>query len=1027
MDMSNLRDWCNPGLLHRNRLPSRTPFIPYADEAGALEELRGVSPFYKSLCGEWYFKWLPRPDAAPADLGAPEADYSAWDRIDVPSCWQMTYKYDLPIYTNVNYPIPLDPPFVPDENPTGLYVRDFTLPASFRGGRTHIRFEGVDSAFYLYVNGSEVGYSKGAHMPSEFDISPYLTEGSNRIALKVLKFSDGTYMEDQDMWRMGGLWREVYLLSFGTASFADLSLRGDVDDSYTEGQLKAEVRLSGDLAGRSLRARLYDPAGELIREESFAAEECISFGMEIPEAELWTAETPNLYRLTLTLSGDNCADVCIASDVGFRRIEIVKGVFKINGRAVKLHGVNRHDTNPDTGHTVSMEDMIRDLVEMRRHNVNAIRTSHYINDPRFLTLCDRYGFYVIDECDIETHGDHLLMLPDKEDPTKRVRSTISDLEMYATSYVDRAERMYLRDKNHPCIVMWSLGNESHEGRNHELMAEYLHRVDDRPVHYERAYDAPYLDVVSRMYTHYDDIAAECKKSGNRPFFLCEYSHAMGNSNGDIMDYIKVMDSIPNMMGGCVWEWADHGLRIDLPDGRKGFAYGGDFGDKPNDGNFCVDGLVTPDRESRSGVLEMKKAYEPVIAEDFDAEAGSVYIRNRYVFSDLSHLAAHWTVTENGMIIAQGIIPSLSVPAGRRRKFDLGIEMPVGRIGCEYFLDISFELNHDLWFEDRGYEIGHTQFALHPALTEAGFPEILPEAPVTSVTEDRFTVTVGEKRYAFSLDTGLPCSICFEGKELLASPFRFNVWRAPTDNDRGLSGGVLKEWTRENLKDYTSRLDSFGFVGKADRVIVAGAYTLGAYTRMPLLRVKATWEISSAGMTCSIDVERTAPMYTLPRFGFEMLLSAGMDNVEWFGPGFYENYVDQAYYATVGRYTAKVSEMTEYYIMPQENGTRSDVRFAGITAKSGIGLAILGEPRFCFSAQHYTTLDLTDARHDYELVARPETCLNIDYKHYGIGSGSCGPTAAPKYAFNEENFSFSFRICPYAAEDTSLDMLFAAGK
>lgn len=1027
MDMTNLRDWCNPELLHRNRLPSRTPFIPYPNEAMAAEELRAASPYYKSLNGEWNFKWLPRPDAAPDNFCDVENDLSGWDRIDVPSCWQMTYKYDLPIYTNVNYPIPLDPPFVPDENPTGLYVRDFYLPTAFAGRRTHIRFEGVDSAFYVYINGVEIGYSKGAHMPSEFDLTNYLVPGRNRIALKVLKFSDGTYLEDQDMWRMGGLWREVYLLSFGAVSFADIALRGDVDDAYSTGLLKCSVALRGAKDGYSVRAKLYDPAGELFCESEYPATETVAFSMQVPEALLWSAEVPNLYRLSLAVCKDGEVVEAISSDVGFRRIEIKKGVFMINGRAVKLYGVNRHDTNPDTGHTVSMEDMTRDLVEMRRHNINAIRTSHYINDPRFLTLCDRYGFYVIDECDIETHGDHHLMLPDPEDPAKLVKTTISALPMYASSYVDRAERMYLRDKNHPCIVMWSLGNESSEGKNHELMAEYLHRVDDRPVHYERAYDAPYLDVVSRMYTHYKDVPAECKKAGDRPFFLCEYTHAMGNSNGDVMDYIRVINAIPNMMGACVWEWADHGLRIDLPDGRKGFAYGGDFGDKPNDGNFCIDGLVSPDREARSGLLEVKKAYEPVFAEDLDAEAGTVYIRNRYVFSDLSHLAAHWTVTENGMIISQGIIPSLSVPAGRRRKFDLGFEMPEGRPGCEYFLDISFTLNHDLWFEDRGYEIGHTQFALEPKVTLPGYPAPIGEAPATNVDNDRFVVTLGDTSYAFSLDTGLPCSIKFEGKELLASPFRFNVWRAPMDNDRGLSRGVLKEWERESLREYTSRLDSFAFVGKKDRVIIAGAYTLGAHTRMPALRVKAEWEISSSGMTCRTDVVRTTEMFTLPRFGFEVLLTPGLDNVEWFGKGFHENYIDKCHSATVGRYTAKVAEMTEHYIFPQENGTRSDVRFAGITAKSGIGLAILGEPRFCFSAHHYTTEDFTVARHDHELVARPETCLNIDYAHYGIGSGSCGPTADKPYAFDDEQFTFTFRISPYAAEDTSLDMLFAAGK
>ncbi len=1026
MELTNARDWCNPELVHRNRLPSRTPFIPYPTEKLAREELRGVSPYFKTLNGTWSFCWLPRPEAAPEDFAEPGRDLSDWDALEVPSCWQMSMLYDLPGYTNVNYPIPCDPPFVPDENPTGLYVRDFRLPAAFGGRRTHVRFEGVDCAFYVYINGEEIGYSKGSHLPSEFDITDVLREGENRIGLKVLKYSDATYMEDQDMWRMGGLWRDVYLLSFGETSIQDYHFTSDLSSDFRSAGFCVEASIDGSSAGTEVRARLYDPDGELVFERTSSASSKVVFKDTLDPVHLWSAETPYLYSLSLTLLQDGKEYESVAGDVGFRRVEISpKGIFTVNGKAVKFYGVNRHDTNPDTGHTVSLEDMTRDLIEMRRFNINAIRTSHYINDPRFLQLCDRYGFYVVDECDIESHGDNELGQYDAEG--KRSRDTISDWPMYAPAYLDRCERMYLRDRNHACVVIWSLGNESHHGKNHELMAEYLHRSDpSRPVHYERAQFLSYPDIESRMYTAPYNVEALCKEAAKigRPFFLCEYSHSMGNSNGDIHDYVELIDRIPNFMGGCLWEWADHGLRVELDDGSTGFAYGGDFGEKPNDGNFCVDGLVSPDREARSGLIEVKKAYQPAVAEDFDEQAGTVRIRNRYFFTDLSHLSLHWTVTENGIILSQGFIPALDVGPRKAKKYDLGFEMPEGRKGCEYFLNLSFVLNHDTWFEDKGYEIGFEQFALHPALTADTFPPI-PDAEIrTLFDENELTVCVGDDCYSFSLETGLPCSLKTDGKELLAAPFRFNVWRAPTDNDRP---SIAKEWERNRLRDVTSRLDSFGYLGKKNKIVIGAAYTLGSYSVQPTARVESVWEISKAGMTCRMDVKRIAPMRSYPRFGFEVMLVPGMENVEWFGRGFHENYVDKCHSAPVGRYAAKVDEMTEHYVFPQENGTRCDVRFATVTAKSGVGVAVLGEPTFCFSTQHYTTEDLTSATHDYELVRRDETCLCIDYKHAGIGSASCGYPLMEKYCFNEMEFSFSFRICPISLENVSADALYAQGK
>ena len=1006
--------WEDPSTVAVNRLPVRAYYIPFHSEDSALDGSRGLSARYKNLNGRWSFRWFDRPEHAPEDPSSVCLD--GWDRQDVPSCWQMSGKYDIPVYTNVNYPIPLDPPYVPDMNPTGVYVRDFVLPETFDGMKTHIRFEGVDSGFFVYVNGNKVGYSKGAHLPSEFDITDFVKPGKNRVAVTVIKHTDGTYLEDQDMWRMSGLWRDCYLLARPEKCLWDVKVEADLDTDMTTGVFGAETSFEGDVSDCVLKTSVYDADGNVVFSGENKPGEKVEF--KLPEVKRWTNETPDLYRAVFCLcEGDNVLEA-LGFGVGFRHVEIVNGIFTVNGVAVKIRGVNRHDTNPDSGHTVSMEDMLNDLRQMRRHNITAIRTSHYINDPRFLDLCDKYGFFVIDECDIETHGAHYFHEEGHEE-----LYMCSDPQ-FKLSFLDRCARMYARDKNHPCVIMWSLGNESQFGENHVAMADFLHENDSRPVHYCEAGDALCVDVVSCMYPRpMDEIPKRFASAKGRPYFFCEYSHAMGNSNGDIMEIVNYINESDNSMGGCIWEWADHGIRVKDANGKETFYYGGDFGDKPNDGNFCVDGLVSPDREPRSGLLEVKKAYQFVNAMRVRHTTNRICLRNFRHFATLGDIEAAWEVTRNGRVIRNGSFGSLDgVEPGYARYFTFDENVPDD--GAEYYYTVSFRLANNTWYADRGYEIAFTQFKLSEG-NMVSMPAATLPAGALSLDDSGDTVCVcgDDVVFGFDKETGLPSSIVKDGTELLASPFKFNVVRAAIDNDMQ----DIHHWTNNlRLYDMQTRLESFKLVSESeDAVTLHGTYVLSPFVLRPYWRVDVDWTVTRGGeLFCEMDAQWLREQtWTLPRFGFEFMLVKGFENVVWYGRGKSDCYVDKKHAARFGRFESKVSDLFTHYVYPQENGSHGETRYAGITDRRGLGLAVLGVPEFSFSAHHYTTMDIHEAKHDSELCAREETVVNIDAKMNGIGSASCGPHLHDKYCFKGESFNFAFRLVPYFSEDIDPEKLY----
>ncbi|OBZ09481.1 glycoside hydrolase family 2 TIM barrel-domain containing protein [Bacillus sp. FJAT-26390] len=1000
--------WENPEKLHVNREAPRAYYIPYADTAAAKERQRGRSPYYETLNGSWKFNYYPSVQQVKDAFYEEETDVSAWDDLIVPSCWQ-TNGYDQLQYTNFNYPIPCDPPFVPDDNPAGLYVRDFHLPDNWAGKEKYAVFEGVNSCFYLWVNGAFVGYSQGSRMPAEFLISPYLRPGQNRIAVMVLKWCDGTYLEDQDAWRFSGIFRDVYLLGRDETHIRDVFNKTVFADDFQQASLQTEIETSGTL---EVKAELRDSTHQLIAATQAVIANQGTVTLDIQKPILWNAEAPYLYELYLY-----AGEEVIRFHVGFRKVEINDGVFQVNGQAVKLRGVNRHDSHPELGQTIPVDHMIQDLKLMKRHNVNTIRTSHYPNDARFYELCNEYGFYVVDEADLESHG---MGVPD--DGAGGSAHKLATDPTWQAAYVERAARMVERDKNQPCIVMWSLGNEAGYGLNHIAMAEWIQQRDDsRLVHYEGA--APHyegheniesLDVESRMYSSVQYIEEYAKEESNKkPLFLCEYSHAMGNGPGDLKDYWDVIHQYPKLMGGCVWEWCDHGIKTETTEGQPFFAYGGDFGDKPNDGNFCIDGLVYPDRRPHTGLLELKQVIAPVHIEAVDLTGGKLRINNLHDFIDLSHLGLHWKIEKDGQTIEQGQIWQLDAAAHEHQLITLPYAWPSTK-DAYYTLNLSFWMNKETSWAEMGYEVAFKQFTLLEA-EYSDEPANLSAASLHAAENDRVLSIEGyDFRYAFDLDKGLFVELARNGIVMVEQPMGFNIWRAPLDNDMH----IRKQWELQGYDRAVMKVYSCEWTRLSESTIeVRAAFSLGGYTQNPILHGEASWQVDAAG-EIKLDVQvkvRESAAY-LPRFGLQLTMPSGNEQVEYFGYGPHESYVDKRQSVRKSRYVTTVDEMFEPYIMPQENGSRYGTHWAVISNEQGMGLKFASPEPFSFNASHYTPLDLTIAAHDHELKARKETIVHLDYKMSGVGSNSCGPELLDQYRLNEKQFRFELHIKPVLSED-----------
>jgi beta-galactosidase len=1037
---SSNNDWENPQVVGRNKEPGHATLVPYADEAAALSGQREASPYFRLLNGEWQFRIAPNPASAPQEFFRPDYDASGWATVAVPGNWQLQgldRGYDVPIYANVQYPFPIDKlPCVPaDDNPTGSYRHTFAVPEEWHDRQIFLLFEGVDSAFYLWVNGQMVGYSQDSRLPGEFNITPYVHAGENTLAVQVYRWSDGSYLEDQDYWRLSGIYRDVYLWAAPAVHVRDFWVQTHLDAAYRDAVLKvrAKVRNYGDqdVTGYSLEVKLLDADGMPVLPEPISRQVRVAAGAEVTldleqavtAPAKWSDEYPYLYTVLISLQDVNGELLEVEScRVGFRVVEIKDGQIHLNGVPILFKGVNRHEHDPDTGHTITVESMIQDILLMKRFNINAVRTCHYPDDPRWYDLCDQYGLYIIDEANIESHGVWDRLTKDPE---------------WKTAFMERGIRMVERDKNHPCIIVWSLGNESGYGPNHEALADWIHTHDPtRPVHYEsatawRSYrgpeDAPHIDIVSVMYPPVDKIIEMAHTAGEtRPLIMCEYAHAMGNSPGNLKEYWEAIEAYPRFQGGCVWDWVDQGIRQVTDAGEEWFAYGGDFGDEPNDGSFCINGLVFPDRTIQPSMWEHKKVLQPVAVESVDLLAGKLEITNKYGFSDLSGLDLTWQLTADDEVLQTGQLPRLYTSPGARDVITIPFDTPELAPGVEYWLTLSFTLAGDTPWAEKGHEVAWEQFKVPFDVPEVTALPVS-EMPVLEMNESATEVVVrgADFRVVFDKRQGTVASLQYRDRELVKRGPRLNFWRAPTENDLSASGQEMaalrwRDAGLDRLREHVTEVKVSQLAQQLVQLDVRSVLTPevdGAHRFSTRFEGAYTYSIYGSGdVVIDTHVLPSDGLPFLPRVGLQMGLPGGYERFTWYGRGPHETYVDRQVGAQVGLYSGTVDEQYVPYIVPQENGNKTDVRWVALTNEQGIGLLAVGSPWLNVSAHHYSTEDLTQAAHTYELKWRGDITLNLDYRQSGLGSASCGPGTLEKYLLQPEQVRFRVRLRPFSAQE-----------
>ncbi len=1000
--------------------------IPYGNEKSARGANRAGSDRFMSLCGEWSFRYY----ASVNDIDDFTDDaYSAdgADKLTVPCSWQYVLGrgYDVPHYTNVNYPFVIDPPHVPDDNPCGLYERTFYVDAETVANKNiHINFEGVDSCFYLFINKKFVAYSQVSHMTSDIVLDDYLVAGENTIQVLVLKWCDGSYLEDQDKIRSSGIIREVYLLFRDKVHIKDLFVKNELSDDFKSAKINAEVELSGK---GTVEYTLYCPCGKAIASGTVEGDGHADIAIDVEKAVLWSDESPKLYDLVLKVGGEY-----ICQTVGLRRFEIKGKVLYVNGQKVKGKGVNRHDSHPELGSSTPVEHMLRDLYILKAHNVNMIRTSHYPNDPRLPELCDRLGFYLCDETDIEAHG----MAAKFGVWDQTYWDALTDNPEWSESYLDRIQRMLERDKNRACVLMWSVGNESGTGLNHKLMYEYAHsRIPNCIVHAEDvtrrrrpllisdkkedrdAYDCAWIDIESRMYPTPEECVNLYAKNKDvkKPFFLCEYSHAMGNGPGDLEEYWQAIYANDGFFGGCVWEMIDHSVNIGTLADPK-FIYGGDFGTRPNDSNFCVDGLVYPDRKVHTGLLEYKQVLRPCRMVSFDQKSATVRLRNMRYFTTLEDIDLFWTVERNGKVVEQGRIAGLNIRPQQNRSYKIPTELCDLDGVCT--LNLYFKSNVATEWSQIGYDIGFEQIVLESAAIVSK-PDACTADTRFDVCDGDKSITVcdGAKTYTIDKIHGLICSINDNGKELLTTAITPNIWRAPTDNDRN----IKRDWYRVAydymmLKCYSCEIVNVGN-GEAS---VKASMNMGSPSMHPVIRMEIEYFFKKGeGVELKFDVKVSDGIPVLPRFGVEFRMPSDCEYIKYFGKGPYESYIDKCKASRLSTFATTATDNFEHYVRPQENMAHTDNRWVEIANNAGFGLMATNTANsnsFSFNCSHFTAEMLTKTEHDFELEPLEDTVVYLDYRHAGIGSNSCGPQLAEQWRLKEKEFNFSVRLIPVQIND-----------
>ena len=979
--------------LHVGTLPNRAYFIPHADADSALTGVRVCSERLTLLSGEWSFGYYDSFLDLPEDLFAPEA---APDTIPVPSVWQC-HGYDRHHYTNARFPIPYDPPHVPWDNPCGLYTRTFDWAAE-AGEKATLHFEGADSCLYVWVNREFVGYSQVAHSTSAFDVTDFVHEGENHIAVLVLKWCDGTYFEDQDKFRQSGIFRDVYLLRRSESHITDYFVHTDLADDFASADVRVEVEKTGDAP---VAWQLLDAEDQLIAEGETAGD--IAFRLDNPH--LWNSEDPCLYTLLM-----HCGGEWIAEKIGVRKICIENGAVKVNGVAIKFKGVNRHDSDPLVGSAVGLAEMHRDLRVMREHNINAIRTSHYPNAPEFLKMCDEYGFYVVDEADMECHGVVCIGMP----TFLESYNALANDPAYEAVFVDRVQRCVIRDKNRPCVVLWSMGNEGGTGCNIDAALKWTKAYDpSRLTHYERASFPPEgqeinkydLDTYSRMYASIEEMDKQfAEKSVDKPYILCEYCHAMGNGPGDLEDYFQCFHRHEGHCGGFIWEWCDHAIYTGrTPDGRKKYFYGGDFGETLHDGNFCMDGLVYPDRRPHTGLIEYKNVLRPARVVEANVEKGLFTLWNTLDFTNLQNaIRMVYTVRQNGQDVYTADVPADLLDIAPHARREIALPLPEGLVGpcavhfSEYLLmtDALMPAGH-LVGED---EAGRQEYTA-PAMAESAAHVTVKETP-------RCLILTGENfRYVYNKTTAAFDEMVYAGRMLLTHPMGWNIWRAPTDNDRN----IARDWYRKHYHYVAARGYTTALAALDGGWLIGTDFSMAAPHLPPVVRGRVQWLVKPNGeiaLTC--DAERREQDPFLPRFGLRFFLPNAMDQITYFGYGPFESYIDKRRSSFRHLYTAKAADLHEDYLKPQENGSHYECTMVQ-AADAENTLQVTGES-FSFSASPYTQEELTKKKHNFELEKSDSMVLCVDAYQSGIGSNSCGPALAECYRVPREmHFECTFSV------------------
>jgi beta-galactosidase len=998
-------------VLHENTMPARAYFIPASKRMDNLVEHREESDRMQLLNGTWKFQYFNSIYDVQEPFFEKDYDTENFDEIQVPSVWQMA-GYDTHQYTNIRYPFPFDPPYVPQDIPCGTYAHTFVYHKDENAPKAFLNFEGVDSCFYVWINGSYVGYSQVSHMTSEFDITDLLRDGENSIAVLVMKWCDGSYLEDQDKFRMSGIFRDVYILKRPKQAISDYHIKTRIEDMLAK--VEIEMKFYSPL---NVKISIEDRNGAVVALGSIAEEGTAV--LEIASPELWNTENPYLYKLILETENE-----VIVDHIALRKIEIKDQVIYLNGQKIKFRGVNRHDSDPVTGFTINPEQITTDLTLMKQHNFNAIRSSHYPNAPFFYEMCDKYGFMVIDEADIEAHGPFMIYRKEDTDYNrfKRWNEKIADDPVWEEAIVDRVKLMVERDKNRFCIVMWSMGNESAYGCNFEKALEWTKNFDpDRITQYESAryrnydetYDYSNLDVYSRMYPALSEIQEYLDKDGSKPFLLVEYCHSMGNGPGDFEDYFQMIQDNDKMCGGFVWEWCDHAIAHGTAEnGKTIYAYGGDHGEEIHDGNFCMDGLVYPDRTVHTGLLEYKNVYRPARVISYNKESGELVLHNYMDFDDLKdYVKISYELTQDGLVISKGILPEFSVAPHGEGKTNLKINVPENG---KCYLKLIYNLKKELPLLNEDHILGFDEIEVSKEDTKCKLAEKwIPKTVVDSelqVNENDTQIHIKGREFAYTIDkrTALFTEMKFAGREYLNHPMELNIWRAPTDNDMY----IKSEWKKAHYdKAYTRAYTTEVVQGKHGVKITSHASVV-AETVQKILDVTITWKIEAAGkIDADIAVTKDDEFPDLPRFGVRMFLDKKLSDARYFGMGPQESYCDKHQAASHGLYQANVDDLHEDYIRPQENGSHYDCEYVELN-NSRYGIVASAEKAFSFNASYYTQEELEKKTHNYELIESDSVVFCVDYALNGIGSNSCGPVVLEQYRFDDVLFRFQFTLIPY---------------